>query len=224
MILLYSFSMNDSKWTWEVAYKKWFFVRFFLLLVALGLTILLAFLTFNKQEETVPVAENVSVHIQDKSIKTSSDLYDTKDWEEYKISHPFSFSFKYPEPTDSHEVYIKPVDTLECAPASPGETPDTAIFSGYNIGVSVICVPLTKEEIHRYQKPYFYCDEPKEIVIRGRKSYSQQCDTSVNYINTIVQIPLDLNHYIEIIDSRKVGFSGELDKKFWNTFISTFAF
>ena len=43
------------QWNWEIAYKKWFFVRFFLLLVALGLAVALAYITFDTQKDA-PVA------------------------------------------------------------------------------------------------------------------------------------------------------------------------
>jgi hypothetical protein len=53
--------MKDQRWTWEVAYKKWFFLRFFLLLVVLGLCIVLAYITFHQSPEQIsqaPVNQN----------------------------------------------------------------------------------------------------------------------------------------------------------------------
>src|SRR4051812_20469862 len=41
--------MKHHHWTWEMAYKKWFFLRFFLLLVVLGLSIGLLCITKNNK-------------------------------------------------------------------------------------------------------------------------------------------------------------------------------
>jgi hypothetical protein len=88
---------TNEKWTWEIAYKKWFFLRFFLLLLALALTITLAYITFcnkNKTEdypyESTPVVKHT---------------IDTSSWKTY-TSQLFGFQFKYPsdwiqEPNDN---------------------------------------------------------------------------------------------------------------------------
>ncbi len=38
--------IKHKNWTWEKAYKKWFFLRFTLLLIVLALVIVQAYLTF----------------------------------------------------------------------------------------------------------------------------------------------------------------------------------
>jgi hypothetical protein len=54
--------MIDQKWTWEVAYKKWFFLRFFLLLVVLGLCIILAYITFHREPENILAVDSKSLN------------------------------------------------------------------------------------------------------------------------------------------------------------------
>lgn len=81
---------QPQKWTWEIAYKKWFFLRFFLLLVALGLCIVLAYVTFHKEPEYVK-----SNFVQPKHSIASTTLtsFDTKDWKTYKND---LYEFQYP--------------------------------------------------------------------------------------------------------------------------------
>lgn len=61
---------EPQKWNWEIAYKKWFFLRFFLLLVALGLCITLAYFQFVK----VPHIQKANSYVPAAKDSLSSDI------------------------------------------------------------------------------------------------------------------------------------------------------
>ncbi len=54
-------SEAHNAWGWEQAYKKWFALRFFLLLIALALSLYLAYLYFVKMPELEMAAALQSV-------------------------------------------------------------------------------------------------------------------------------------------------------------------
>ncbi len=53
---------ENGKWDWEVAYKKWFFIRFSLLLIVLALTIVLAYVTFGISNNLQADYSDISVN------------------------------------------------------------------------------------------------------------------------------------------------------------------
>jgi hypothetical protein len=61
--------MKHPHWTWEAAYKKWFFLRFFLLLVVLGLSIALLCITrCNQKYDVAGTGKNTYTHKQTKNL------------------------------------------------------------------------------------------------------------------------------------------------------------
>src|SRR3989344_2373477 len=106
-----NFMYQNKNWNWEIAYKKWFWVRFVLLLIALGLCSVLAYIQFRKDPESAVVvnqASNTNNQLRETSIFDNHMDYadmdmgrgqdyerDEKGWTVYK-NDQYKFEIKYP--------------------------------------------------------------------------------------------------------------------------------
>ena len=90
-------------WNYKMAYKKWFWLRFILLLVVLALSIALARITFCERDKYNDYAFN---HNNSPFVKTS---VTTNDWHTYK-NDTYGFEFKYPANVKIAEV-VNPEET-----------------------------------------------------------------------------------------------------------------
>ena len=159
-------------------------------------------LNFVKPETMVPVS-------------TSPDQ--TVGWQTYK-NDQYGFEFKYP----ANFSNIK-TSNLSSAFKDAFGFPMTFVFSSDQIQAFIIDGALDSKKINQYNTSYQQ-DYMKGIKIDGRTAYEHSFTTALSYHSKVLQVPIDDTHYLEIHNSFKSGFPGEISSGDWSVLVSSIKF
>lgn len=180
-------NLGEQKWTWEVAYKKWFFIRFTLLLIAFGLALALAYIQFVKVPQYNRLASDIADYSYNVPAKANV-AASTNEWKTFK-NETYGVEFSYPASFVLRNVDAsKPVETVEL-----GKMNELFEVNNYNeakkeytLAFSVSYAPLdlatAEQKIRAYHKDYGTQDivDFKKVLIGNNTTGYVHQDTTIH--------------------------------------------